>query len=101
MLGQHIKIFTQRLQKVDIAMRKSTFNIVSFLSLRNLLTTFLRWKIEKKLESRPAKSVPSKHPTNFLVAEKVKFQSKNELELGSQRDYIWPNLKSSQFLIWE
>lgn len=43
--------------------------------------------------------MPSKHPTNFLVAEKVKFQSKNELELGSQRDYIWPNLKSSQFLI--
>ena len=42
--------------------------------------------------------MPIKQPTNFLVAQKVKFRSKNELELGSQRDCIWPNLESSQFL---
>ena len=40
--------------------------------------------------------MPSKQPTNFLVAQKVKVRSKNEL--GSQRDYIWPNLESFQFL---
>ena len=34
MPGQNIKIFTQRLQRVDIAMRKSTFSIFSFLSLQ-------------------------------------------------------------------
>ena len=34
MPGQNIKIFTRRLQRVDIAMRKSTFSIFSFLSLQ-------------------------------------------------------------------
>ena len=34
MPGQIIQIFTRRLQRVDIAMRKSTFSIFSFLSLQ-------------------------------------------------------------------
>lgn len=42
---------------------------------------------EQKLESRPAKYVPSKYATNWLVAQKVNFQSKGELKLRPQRDY--------------
>lgn len=42
---------------------------------------------KQKLESRTDKGVPVKYPTNWLVVQKVNFQTKSKLELGPQRDY--------------
>ena len=82
-------------------MKKSELDIWSCLSLRNLsfFYSFVVDNEEQKLESMPAKGVPSKYPTNWLAAQRLYFQNKNELEEGSQRNY-GPMLNHLSSLNW-
>lgn len=54
-------------------MNKSEPSIWSCFSLRNLFLKFRYKNGKEKSESRPAKGVPNKYPTNWLVVHKAIF----------------------------